>query len=145
MGAAKGDGWTVLHDGLPTTDCAGKEAAQESAAAAASRALREGHEVHVSVPGQEAAIARRRASRNNPSQCDLFSARGTSFKLESFVARSLTPKASLSGPLPHLLRSAAGILFAGTDVAQPRFARDLRELSERNDRWDKRSLISVEL
>ncbi|MGY3074160.1 phosphotransferase system HPr-like phosphotransfer protein [Bradyrhizobium sp. LM6.10] len=35
-------------------DNATKEAAFESAVAAASLALREGHEVHVSVPGREA-------------------------------------------------------------------------------------------
>jgi hypothetical protein len=50
----KGNGWTILHDGAAGNDYASKEAAFESAVAAASLALREGHEVHVSVPGQEA-------------------------------------------------------------------------------------------
>jgi phosphotransferase system HPr-like phosphotransfer protein len=51
---SKGNGWTVLHDGEAANDYASKEAAFESAVAAASLALREGHEVHVSVPGREA-------------------------------------------------------------------------------------------
>ncbi|MFL6820268.1 MAG: hypothetical protein ACJ8EF_20255 [Bradyrhizobium sp.] len=51
---SKGNGWTVLHDGKAANDYASKEAAFESAVAAASLALREGHEVHVSVPGREA-------------------------------------------------------------------------------------------
>ncbi len=50
----KGRGWSVLHDGAASNDYASKEAAFESAVAAASLALREGHEVHVSVPGREA-------------------------------------------------------------------------------------------
>ena len=51
---SKGDGWSVLHDGAASNDYASKEAAFESAVAAASLALREGHEVHVSVPGRDA-------------------------------------------------------------------------------------------
>src|SRR6476661_9429320 len=54
MIVAKGSGWSVLHDGDVSNDYATKEAAFESAVAAASLALREGHEVHVSVPGREA-------------------------------------------------------------------------------------------
>jgi hypothetical protein len=54
MIVAKGDGWTVLHDGAANNDYASKEAAFESAVAAASLALREGHEVHVSVPARDA-------------------------------------------------------------------------------------------
>lgn len=46
--------WVVLHDGEPEGDFATKEAAFEAAVAAASLAVREGHEVHVSVPGREA-------------------------------------------------------------------------------------------
>jgi hypothetical protein len=53
MVVSKGDGWTVLHDGAAAHDFATKEAAFESAVAAPSLALREGHEVHVSVPGRE--------------------------------------------------------------------------------------------
>ena len=48
------DQWGVLHDGNVKRKYATKEAAFESAVAAASLALREGHEVHVSVPGREA-------------------------------------------------------------------------------------------
>jgi len=48
------DGWTVLHDGTAEHDYETKEAAFEAAVAAASLALRQGHEVHVSVPGREA-------------------------------------------------------------------------------------------
>ena len=50
----KGNGWSVLHDGAASNEYASKEAAFESAVAAASLALREGHEVHVSVPGRQA-------------------------------------------------------------------------------------------
>lgn len=45
------DRWGVLHDGNVEGDFATKESAFESAIAAASLAIREGHEVHVSVPG----------------------------------------------------------------------------------------------
>ncbi|WP_298242014.1 hypothetical protein [uncultured Bradyrhizobium sp.] len=48
------DQWGVLHDGDVRNTHATKEAAFESAVAAASLALREGHEVQVSVPGREA-------------------------------------------------------------------------------------------
>ena len=51
---SRGSGWSVLHDGAAANDYASKEAAFESAVAAASLAIREGHEVHVSVPGREA-------------------------------------------------------------------------------------------
>jgi hypothetical protein len=54
MIVAKGNGWSVLHDGDASHDYATKEAAFESAVAAASLALREGHEVHLSVPGRDA-------------------------------------------------------------------------------------------
>ena len=46
--------WGVLHDGDVKNTYATKEATFESAVAAASLALREGHEVQVSVPGREA-------------------------------------------------------------------------------------------
>lgn len=49
----RGNGWSVLHNGAAPNDYESKEAAFESAVAAASLALREGHEVHVSVPGRE--------------------------------------------------------------------------------------------
>jgi hypothetical protein len=47
------DQWGVLHDGNVSNEYATKEAAFEAAVAAASLAIREGHEVHVSVPGNE--------------------------------------------------------------------------------------------
>jgi hypothetical protein len=43
----------VLHDGNLNGGYGTKEAAFESAAAAASLPIREGHEVHVSVPARE--------------------------------------------------------------------------------------------
>jgi hypothetical protein len=45
------DQWGVLHDGNINGEYATKEAAFEAAAMAASLAVRQGHEVHVSVPG----------------------------------------------------------------------------------------------
>jgi phosphotransferase system HPr-like phosphotransfer protein len=45
--------WGVLHDGEVRAEYSTKEAAFESAVAAASLAIREGHEVHVSVPGRD--------------------------------------------------------------------------------------------
>lgn len=51
------DQWGVLHDGDVKSRYATKEAAFESAVAAASLALRQGHEIHVSVPGREAGEA----------------------------------------------------------------------------------------
>ena len=47
------DQWGVLHDGDIKGEYATKESALESAVAAASLALRQGHEVHVSVPARE--------------------------------------------------------------------------------------------
>ena len=48
------DQWGVLHDGDINGEYATKEAAFEAAAIAASLAVRQGHEVHLSVPGREA-------------------------------------------------------------------------------------------
>ena len=45
--------WGVLHDGDIKGTYATKESAFESAAAAASLAIRQGHEVHLSVPGHD--------------------------------------------------------------------------------------------
>lgn len=45
------DKWSVLHDGEVEGDYVTKEAAFEAAMVAASLAIREGHEVHVSAPG----------------------------------------------------------------------------------------------
>jgi len=44
--------WGVLHDGEVSGDYATREAAFESAVAAASLAMRQGHEVHLSVPAR---------------------------------------------------------------------------------------------
>jgi phosphotransferase system HPr-like phosphotransfer protein len=46
-------GWGVLYDGNVNGEYATKEAAFESAIAAASLAIRRGHEIHVSVPGRK--------------------------------------------------------------------------------------------
>jgi phosphotransferase system HPr-like phosphotransfer protein len=48
------DEWGVLHDGNVNGTYVTKEAAFESAVAAASLALRQGHEVHVSAPARQA-------------------------------------------------------------------------------------------
>lgn len=50
---AHGGTWVILHDGEAEGDFETKEAAFESAVSAASLAVRQGHEVHVSVPGRE--------------------------------------------------------------------------------------------
>ena len=49
-----GDGWGVDHDGSITGPYATKEAAFEVAAGAASNAIKEGHEVQVTVAGRDA-------------------------------------------------------------------------------------------
>ncbi|MGN6283751.1 MAG: hypothetical protein ACTHM2_01225 [Afipia sp.] len=54
MIVSQGSGWSILHDGEASGDYSTKEAAFEAAAAAASLAVREGHEVHLSVPSREA-------------------------------------------------------------------------------------------
>jgi hypothetical protein len=54
---AVGDHWGVLHDGNVEGDFVTKESAFESAIGAASLAIRQGHEVHVSVPGRDAGNA----------------------------------------------------------------------------------------
>ena len=56
------DQWGVLHDGDIKTKYATKEAAFEFAAAAASLAIRQGHEVHLSVPAHDDATAQGAAS-----------------------------------------------------------------------------------
>ncbi|MCK1636544.1 MULTISPECIES: DUF2188 domain-containing protein [unclassified Bradyrhizobium] len=47
------DGWTVLHDGNAPHRYDTKEAAFEAAVAAASLAMRQGHEIHIGVPGRD--------------------------------------------------------------------------------------------
>jgi len=49
-----GSTWGVLHDGDVEGTFSTKESAFEAAVAAASLAIRQGHEVHVSAPGREA-------------------------------------------------------------------------------------------
>ena len=49
-----GKRWGVLHDGNVEGDFETKEAAFEAAVAAASLAIREGHEVRVTAPGNQA-------------------------------------------------------------------------------------------
>ena len=49
------DQWGVLHDGDVNGQYATKEAAFEAAVSAASLAMRQGHEVHVSVPARNEA------------------------------------------------------------------------------------------
>src|SRR5258705_6165441 len=51
---AQGEEWGVLHDGDISNRYATKEAAFEAAVAAASLAIREGHEVRLSVPDRSA-------------------------------------------------------------------------------------------
>jgi hypothetical protein len=45
-------GWTVMHDGRNEGHYLSKEAAFEAAVAAASLAIREGHQVRVTVPAR---------------------------------------------------------------------------------------------
>src|SRR5947208_15805078 len=54
MIVSRPNGWTVLHDGTAEHEYETKESAFEAAVAAASLAIRQGHEVHVSVPGRDA-------------------------------------------------------------------------------------------
>jgi len=51
------DQWGVLHDGDVNGEYATKEAAFEAAVSAASLAMRQGHEVHVSVPARDEGTA----------------------------------------------------------------------------------------
>src|SRR5262249_39002896 len=58
----RNDGWAVAHDGDLSMSYLTKEAAFEAATAAASLALREGHEIRLHVPardGNEPALGRR--------------------------------------------------------------------------------------
>ena len=62
---ATGKTWGVLHDGDVEGDFVTKESAFESAVAAASLAIRQGHEVHVSVPGRDDNHASALGSKSN--------------------------------------------------------------------------------
>ena len=53
---SQGDEWGILHDGSIANRYANKQAAFESAVSAASAAIRQGHEVHISVPSAEVGI-----------------------------------------------------------------------------------------
>ena len=55
---AAGDRWGILHDGNVEGDHVTKESAFEAAVAAASLAIRQGHEVSLSVPGLDEMKAR---------------------------------------------------------------------------------------
>lgn len=44
--------WAICHDGKVEGDYLTKEAAFEAAVAAASLAIREGHEIHISAPAR---------------------------------------------------------------------------------------------
>jgi hypothetical protein len=72
------DQWGVLHDGDIKTKYATKEAAFESAAAAASLAIRQGHEVHLSVPAHDEATAQGAAS----AQCKISAQDKRSFQVD---------------------------------------------------------------
>lgn len=48
------DQWSVAHDGATSGEYATKEAAFEAACAAASNAIKFGHEIRITVPGREA-------------------------------------------------------------------------------------------
>jgi hypothetical protein len=48
-----GKQWAVRHDGVVSLEHSTKESAFEALAAAASLAIREGHEVQINVPGEE--------------------------------------------------------------------------------------------
>jgi hypothetical protein len=50
-----GGEWRIKHDGKADNVYQTKESAFEAAVAAASRALRQGHEVQISVPGSATA------------------------------------------------------------------------------------------
>ena len=62
------DRWGVLHDGNVEGDFATKESAFESAIAAASLAIRQGHEIHVSVPGRDAGNRTALGAKDNERQ-----------------------------------------------------------------------------
>lgn len=48
-----GKRWGVQHDGKVNGEYSTKESAFESATAAASIAIKQGHEIHISVPSAE--------------------------------------------------------------------------------------------
>ena len=56
--------WRVLHDGKAENEYATKEAAFEAAIAAASLALRKGHEVTVTAPASRGSSGAHQITRN---------------------------------------------------------------------------------
>ena len=70
----QGDEWGILHDGDVKNTYATKEAAFEAAVAAASLAIREGHEVHTACPIAPAEI-KRLLGRKISVQCCIGSGR----------------------------------------------------------------------
>lgn len=65
MIVAQGDEWGVLHDGDIKSQFSTKEAAFESAVVAASLTIRQGHEVHVSVPDNSPGNQTALGAKNN--------------------------------------------------------------------------------
>lgn len=57
--------WSVVHEGEREGDYASKEAAFEAACAAASNAIKFGHEVRVTVPGNQASAKSSLGIRGN--------------------------------------------------------------------------------
>lgn len=56
-----GKQWGVQHDGKTNGEYSTKEAAFESAAVAASMAIKQGHEIRISVPSAENSAAASKA------------------------------------------------------------------------------------
>jgi hypothetical protein len=48
------DGWSVVHDGTRSGAYSTKEAAFEAVVAAATGAIKSGHEITIAIPGSEA-------------------------------------------------------------------------------------------
>ena len=65
MIVAQGNEWGVLHDGDVRNRYATKESAFEAAVAAASLAIRQGHEVRLSVPDNSAGNRTALGAANN--------------------------------------------------------------------------------
>jgi hypothetical protein len=62
---AKGEGWAVQHDGAVGISYSTKEAAFEAAVAAASLAIRDGHEIIVRAPSRDAGNKTALGAKNN--------------------------------------------------------------------------------
>ena len=66
----QGDEWGILHDGDVKNTYATKEAAFEAAVAAASLAVREGHEVHISVPDRSSGNQTALGAKGSPGNAN---------------------------------------------------------------------------